>query len=94
LKSAAVGSGTSNTNSNNNNNSDKPWSKRELAQQQLDESERQARSEYASGKTGGGLHAIEVPLSSEATSALNQLKAGSINWVQLVRSTHTRSFVF
>jgi twinfilin-like protein len=83
LKSAAVGSGTSNTNSNNNNNSDKPWSKRELAQQQLDESERQARSEYASGKTGGGLHAIEVPLSSEATSALNQLKAGSINWVQL-----------
>lgn len=88
---AAVGSGSSNPSSgatNNNTNSDKPWSKRELAQQQLDESERQARAEYASGKTAAGLHAIEVPLTSEATSALNQLKAGSVNWVQLVGDIH------
>lgn len=65
-----------------NGNGDKPWSKRELAQQELNSAEDQARSE-AQAKPASGFHTASYPLTSEATSALDQLKSGQVNWVQL-----------
>jgi twinfilin-like protein len=61
---------------------DKPWSKRELAQQELNGAEATARQE-AQAKPASGFHTASYPLTSEATAALDQLKSGSVNWVQL-----------
>lgn len=61
---------------------DKPWSKRELAQQELNAAEDKAREE-AAAKPASGFHTASYPLTDEANAALDQLKAGSVNWVQL-----------
>ena len=62
----------------------KPWSKRELAQQELNAAEDVARAESASKPLpASGFHSVSYPLTSEATSALDQLKSGQVNWVQL-----------
>jgi len=63
-------------------NGDKPWSKRELAQQELNAAEATARQE-AQAKPASGFHTASYPLTSDATSALDQLKNGQANWVQL-----------
>jgi hypothetical protein len=61
---------------------DKPWSKREMAQQELNAAESTARQE-AHAKPASGFHTASYPFTSEATSALDQLKSGQVNWVQL-----------
>jgi twinfilin-like protein len=61
---------------------DKPWSKRELAQQELNAAESTARSE-AQAKPASGFHTASYPLTSDAISSLDQLKSGQVNWVQL-----------
>lgn len=62
----------------------KPWSKREIAQQELNKAEEVARAESASKPLpASGFHTASYPLTSEATAALDQLKSGSVNWVQL-----------
>lgn len=65
-------------------NNDKPWSKREIAQQELNAAENVARQEASTKPLpASGFHTASYPLTSEATSALDQLKSGQVNWVQL-----------
>lgn len=61
---------------------EKPWSKREIAQQQLNAAEDVARQE-AQAKPASGFHTASYPFTAEASSALQQLKSGEVNWVQL-----------
>lgn len=65
-------------------NADKPWSKREMAQQELNAAESVARQEaQAKPMPASGFHTASYPLTADATSALDQLKSGQVNWVQL-----------
>jgi hypothetical protein len=64
----------------------KPWSKRELAQQDLDRAESEARSQYSQDlpKAASGFHSVTFPFTDSLKQALGQFKSRSINWIQLV----------
>jgi len=76
-------SSSSSSSSTTTSNTDKPWSARELATQELDKGEMQARKEYEQGKQAPGIHALNIPLTPEAEKALTDLKEKRVNWVQL-----------
>lgn len=64
----------------------------ELAQQELDKAETEARKEReGTPKAASGFHTVSYPFTSEAEAAVGSLKSGSVNWIQLALDDSEKS---
>lgn len=62
---------------------EKPWSKKEIAIQQLNKEEETARNEYRDRpQKASGFHTVTYPLTEDAKQAIEKFKLKEVNWVQ------------